>query len=743
MPTLEHPIPKSIFLILDDLDDARAVQQGLAVLTSKTFVIEWARTLAEGMQRLSRQASEVESKLLAVVLDLELPDSHGIETFERLFALAPHTPFLVLSTSRFEATARLAITAGAQDYLLKSRLNDYTLPKALSSMIERAANAEALFQAKETAELTLNSMGDAVIRTDPSGRLTYLNAAAERLTGFTQLQADQKTLDLILPLIDGLSRVPLANPMMAAMAANEAIRLTTNALLLRADGSEAAIEDSAAPIHDRRGLTIGAVMVLRDVSGARAQSLKMTHQAQHDSLTDLPNRALLHERLTQAISTASSAGHPLALLFLDVDRFKHINDSLGHDMADQLLRSVAERLLACVRTTDTVSRQGGDEFVVLLPSVLGEADTTVFAERILEAISAPHRIGEREVHVTVSIGIVLYPDHGGDAETLLQNADGAMYRAKDQGRNNYQFFRLDMYAKAAERQLLESDLRHMLERREVVLHYQPIVDLKTHTIVAAEALIRWRHPRRGLVPPSQFIPVAEHSGQIKAIGRWVLREACRQARVWQDADLPAIRIAVNISAADLCARDFVGCVRATLEETGLAAHHLELELTETFLMQEAAATADVLHAFKQMGVHLALDDFGTGYSSLSYMRSFPIDTLKIDQSFVRDITTDASDAGIVNAVISMGKTLGRRVVAEGVETAEQLAFLKQHHCTEAQGHYFSEAIAAADFAVLLRLGRIEPKPTPDADALPREDSAPAQSYCSSVRPCTQILEKLR
>ena len=687
-------------------------------LTPKAFVVEWVTTLAEALDRLALEASDITSPLAAVIVDLMLPDSCGIDTFDRLFAVAPHTPMLILSSISNEALARLAIQRGAQDYLLKSRLNDYTLPKALTSMIERVLNAETLFQAKETAELTLDSMGDSVIRTDLSSKVQYLNVAAERLTGWSQRQAEQQSLSVVLPLVDGLTRKPLPDPMLAAIAANKAIGLTPNALLIRRDGREYAIEDSAAPIHNRRGHTIGAVMVFHDVSAAREQSLKIIHQAQHDGLTDLPNRILLQERLSEAVAAAQAAGHKLAVLFLDVDRFKHVNDSMGHGTADLLLQSVAERLLTCVRSQDTVCRQGGDEFVVLLPAVVGEKDTTVFAERILHALSTLHHIGQRDVYVTVSIGLVLYPDHGGDAETLLKNADAAMYLAKDSGRNTYQFFKPEMDAHAAERQSIEDDLHHVLERREVVLHYQPIVHLETHAIVGAEALIRWRHPQRGLVPPAQFIPIAEHSGLIKSIGRWALREACLQARLWQDADLPTIRMAVNISAADLCARDFVGCVRATLEETGLAAHYLELEITETFLMQDAASTALVLQALKQMGVHLALDDFGTGYSSLSYLRRFPIDTLKIDQSFVRDLITDASDAGIVNAVISMGKTLCQRVIAEGVETAAQLDFLKQHQCPEAQGHYFSEAVSAADFKALLRLGKIAGKPMTAADPRP-------------------------
>jgi predicted signal transduction protein with EAL and GGDEF domain len=354
-----------------------------------------------------------------------------------------------------------------------------------------------------------------------------------------------------------------------------------------------------------------------------------------------------------------------------------------------------------VRNSDTVSRQGGDEFVVLLSDVTHSQDAVVSVEKILQAMSTPHNIEQYDLSVTASIGIAIYPDDGEEAEILMKHADFAMYHAKDAGRNNYQFFKPDMNARAVERQSLESALRHALERQEFTLHYQPKMDLKTGTIMGVEALIRWRHPERGLVSPAQFIPIAEECGFIVPIGRWVLREACRQAQAWRGAGLAPPRIAVNISAVELRAKDFVVGVSAILEETGLDPSYLELELTETFLMQDSHSTAVVLLALKDMGVHLALDDFGTGFSSLSYLKRFPIDTLKIDQSFVRDVTTDADDASIVSAVISMGKSLHMRVVAEGVETRTQLEFLRQHNCPFGQGYYFSHPVVAGEFLQMM------------------------------------------
>ena len=428
----------------------------------------------------------------------------------------------------------------------------------------------------------------------------------------------------------------------------------------------------------------------------------MAHLAHHDFLTDLPNRMLLSDRVANAIALARRHGKQCAVLFLDLDRFKHINDSLGHPIGDQLLQSVAQRLVACVRGSDTVSRQGGDEFVVLLSEIEHAEDAALSAEKILLALAAPHSIAENELHITASIGISIYPEDGQDAETLIRCADTAMYHAKDKGRNNYQFFTEDMNVRAVERQFLEGSLRRALERQEFVLHYQPKINLQTGAITGVEALIRWRHPERGLIPPAQFVPIAEDCGLIVPIGRWVLREACRQAQAWIDAGLPPMPVAVNISALEFQSKDFLDGVRAILKETRLNPRYLELELTESVLMQDAESTAPALIALKAIGVRLAIDDFGTGYSSLSYLRQFPIDTLKIDQSFVREITAGSLDDTIVSAMISMGRTLKQRVVAEGVETAEQFAFLRRQHCDEGQGYHFSRPVSAEEFVTLLK-----------------------------------------
>jgi diguanylate cyclase (GGDEF)-like protein/PAS domain S-box-containing protein len=647
------------------------------------------RSCSKGLEWLESNGRQSEH-VAAIFVDLFLPDSKGIDTFDRLFEAAPDIPILVLSALRDEETARLAVQHGAQDYLVKSRLDSYAVTKALRNMIERAANSEALFEEKERAQVTLDSIGDAVISTDASGRVTYINAVAEALTGWSRQAATTRSLTDVFRIVDVDSREVAQDPLGLAIRENRAVSLTPNCVLVRRDGGETHIEDSAAPIHDRRGTVTGAVIVFRDVTAARALSLKMSHLAQHDSLTDLPNRILLNDRLGQAMPMALRHGKKLAVLYVDIDRFKHVNDSAGHTAGDRLLQSVANRLLDCVRSSDTVSRQGGDEFVILLCDLAGPEDAAVAAEKMLVELGRPHRLDQLELHVSASIGIVIYPEDGTTADALLKNADAAMYRAKDSGRNNYQFFKTEMNRYALEHHGLENDLHHALERREFVLHYQPKVNLLTGAITGVEALLRWRHAKHRLIRPSRFISIAEDSGLIVPIGKWVLQEACRQAKAWQVNGSAPAGIAINVSPVELRAKGFVAGVRQVLSETGLAACDLELEITETFLMQDTLRTAMVLDELKKMGVRLALDDFGTGYSSLSFLKRFPIDTLKIDHSFVRDLATDMDDASIVSAVVDMGRNLNMRVVAEGVETLEQYAFLKRHHCPEAQGFYFSK-----------------------------------------------------
>jgi diguanylate cyclase (GGDEF)-like protein/PAS domain S-box-containing protein len=688
----------NLLLIEDSPDDAELIRRALANTRFGPSQIEWVQNLSDGLERLTKGG------IGAVLADLSLPDSHGIETLDKLLLAAPRVPILALSGLDDQDIASQTVQHGAQDYLPKNHLDSYTLSRAVRAMIDRKTAEDALFIEKERAQVTLNSIGDAVLCTDSAGNVTYLNMVAEKMTGWSREEASGRPLVDVFRIIDGVTRQPAQNPMDVAVAKDKTVGLTANCILIRRDGHEFAIEDSAAPIHDRDGHGTGAVIVFHDVSVARSMSLQMTHSAQHDFLTDLPNRMLLNDRLTHAIASARRYQTKLAVLFLDLDGFKLVNDSLGHAIGDKLLKAMGERLLAVVRKSDTVSRQGGDEFVIVLSSIRRPEDAIPSVTKIIAAMIAPHSIDLQDFHVSVSIGISIYPDDGADAGALIQNADNAMYHAKEHGSNSYRFFKEDMNVQAVRLQSLEASLHRALERHEFELHYQPKINLKSGQIMAVEVLIRWRHPERGLIPPAEFIPIAESCGLIVPIGRWVLREACMQAREWQVVGLPPIGVAVNISSVEFRDKDFIANLQAILQEAGLESHHLELELTESVLMQHVESTALLLGELRTMGVRLAVDDFGTGYSSLSYLSQFPINSLKIDKSFVQRITSEHDDAPIISAVISMGRSLKLRVIAEGVETQEQLAFLQAHQCEEAQGYYFSRPVLPEQFAKLLATG---------------------------------------
>jgi len=689
---------KVLLLVEDNPGDARLLREMFNEHGSSYTELTHVECMSDAEKHLAEREVDI------ILLDLGLPDAQGVGAVRRVRAAAPHVPVVVVTGLDDESLAAQALQEGAQDYLIKGQIDARGLLRALRYAIERKIMEEALFVEKERAQVTLNSIGDAVVCTDISGNITFLNLVAERMTGWSWQEAASRPMDEVLRILDATSRETTPNPMDMAVGRNRTMHLPSNCILIRRDGFEIPIEDCVSPIHDRDGHATGAVIVFRDVSAARAMALQMAHSAQHDFLTGLPNRMLFNDRVSQAIGLAPRHMKKVAVLFLDLDGFKHINDSLGHPIGDKLLQSIAKRLVDCVRASDTVSRQGGDEFVVLLSEMEQPEDAALTARRMLKAVAEAHPIDQHDLHVTTSIGLSVYPDDGLDAETLIKNADTAMYQAKENGRQSYQFFKPAMNVRAVERQSIEESLRRALERQEFALHYQPKINLKTGEISGAEALIRWTHPTRGPVPPGQFIPVAEDCGLILPIGNWVLREACRQARAWLDAGLPLGTMAVNISAMEFRDENFLEGVFAILGDTGLDPRSLELELTESVLMKRAESTESILRKLRASGVQVAVDDFGTGYSSLSYLRKFPIDALKIDQSFVRQITSAPDDTTIVTAVISMGRSLKLRVVAEGVETLQELKFLQAHECDEAQGYYFSRPVLPEQFAKLLKTG---------------------------------------
>ncbi len=562
-----------------------------------------------------------------------------------------------------------------------------------------------------SARDVLEAAPDALVLVAEGGNIVLVNEPAEQLFGYRRDELIGQPVEILVPRSFRAAHVRhrvayASGPRRRAMGERPGL------FGLRKDGSEFPVEIRLSPLHSRRGTLV--MFAIRDIS-ARLQAeavrqemmrehalyIESSRLARQDPLTGLPNRTLLHDRLSAAIASADRHEDKLGVLFIDLDRFKHVNDSLGHGAGDCLLQSVADRLRASVRRSDTVSRQGGDEFVILLCEVRHREDFAKTASKIMEAINAPHEIAGHQVHVTASIGLAMYPNDGEDPETLIRHADLAMYHAKDHGRDRFDFFTQQMNSVLVERRALEGSLRGALERGEFVLHYQPKVDLATGDMIGAEALIRWRHPERGLVEPQSFVPIAEENGLIVPIGQWVLREACRQVNAWRAAGLRAVPVAVNISAVEFRNRNFLRGVRQVLDETGLDPRLLEMELTESVLMERVASTAELLWELKAMGLSVAVDDFGTGYSSLSYLMYFPIDALKVDQSFVQEITGEEDDSPIITAVIAMGKSLKQRVIAEGVETDEQLAFLRAQHCEEAQGFRFSRPLPAERFAALL------------------------------------------
>jgi diguanylate cyclase (GGDEF)-like protein/PAS domain S-box-containing protein len=556
---------------------------------------------------------------------------------------------------------------------------------------------KVMYNEKIRAEIALNSISDAVICTDINGMVDYLNTAAEKITGWLKKDAYGLPSHQVFHIINGTTRKPSPNPVKSVLQTNEPIGLAADTLLVRLDGSEAAIEDSSSPIHNWNGELTGVVIVFHDVSATRSMAMKMAHLAQHDFLTNLPNRVLLNDRIAQAIESAKRHQTKIALLFLDLDNFKHINDSLGHPTGDKLLQLVTTTLVASVRGNDTVSRQGGDEFIVLLSDITNEEDASLTADKILELLTLPHIIANAQLYITTSIGISIYPNDGLDAEVLIQNADTAMYHAKANGRNNYQFFKPEMNLRAVQRQVTEANLYTALDKDQFVLHYQPKFNLITNQMMGVEALIRWNHDEWGKVLPDKFIAIAEDTGLIIPIGKWILREACKQVKHWANLGLNDMTIAVNISALEFSQRNFISDVQRILSETGIDPSRLELEITESVLMRDAKSSVAILHQLKEMGLMLVVDDFGTGYSSLSYLRKFPIDVLKIDRSFIHEIDATQEDSIIVSAIINMGNSLKLRVIAEGVENQKQLDFLTSHHCIEGQGYLFSHPLTAIEF----------------------------------------------
>jgi diguanylate cyclase len=565
----------------------------------------------------------------------------------------------------------------------------------ISMFIDRRFEYQSI-QSERKFRSLIESANDAIILSDSRGTIISWNKGAECIFGFNKNEALGKKLQIIIP---EKYREAHQKGMDRYIATGEpkVIGKTVELEGLRKDGSEFPIELSLASWTEDGNVFFSSI--IRDITVRKRNEAKINQMIYRDPLTGLPNRLLLNDRLAQALDQANNNKQTLGIMFIDLDRFKYINDTLGHAVGDELLIEVAKRVEACVGNVDTVSRQGGDEFIVLMPNTTSD-EVTKKAQKIIEAFSHSVMVNEQELFVTPSIGISMYPGDGRDIETLIKNADTAMYRVKEQGKNNFQFYTPEMNEDVTKKMQLEVGLRKALERNEFHIVYQPQIDVMTGQMIGAEALLRWEHPEWGSISPAEFIPIAEETGLILQIGEWVLRGACLQNKKWQDDGFPQVRVAVNISSRQFQQSDLVERVREILKETGLAPEYLELELTESIIQDSKYAVAK-MQQLKEMGIHLSIDDFGTGYSSLSYLKTFPIHTLKIDRSFTRNIYADPKDASLVETIISMAHNLNLKVIAEGVETEEQLQFLQQKQCNEAQGYFFSRPITASAMEAVL------------------------------------------
>ncbi|MBV8464588.1 MAG: EAL domain-containing protein, partial [Burkholderiales bacterium] len=567
--------------------------------------------------------------------------------------------------------------------------------RIVRDLTERKAAAARM----ELAAKVFDNTAEAIMVVSPSFNIASVNRAFCEITGYAADEVVGKPVTLLRdPDAEGSRYDQVRDAYLRTGGWNGEIPLRRKS----GDIFTASMQINVA--RDVTGRVGEVVALIRDISEAKAAEARILHLARFDALTELPNRAYFRELTEEAISEGQRHGERRAVLFVDLDHFKTVNDSLGHAVGDLLLQEVARRLAESLRAGDVVGRLGGDEFVMLLRHMDSDADIAVVADRVLSRLAEPFSLAEHELVVTPSLGIALYPNDGEDYDTLIRNADAAMYHAKESGRNTYRFYTADMNIRAREILAVENQLRRALERNEFVLHYQPQVEIATGRIIGAEALIRWQHPDKGLLGPIEFIPLAEERGLIAPIGQWVLREACRQNKAWQDAGLPAIEVAVNLSAVQFYQRELVDSIAALLDQYELEPHWLGLEVTESIIVQNVDSTVRTMSALEQMGVKLAIDDFGTGYSSLSYLKRFSADKLKIDRSFVADVPGDPDDSAITRAIINLARNLNLRVIAEGVETQAQWEFLRSEGCDEVQGYLVSRPVPAEAFGTMLAGG---------------------------------------
>jgi diguanylate cyclase (GGDEF)-like protein/PAS domain S-box-containing protein len=686
-----------ILIVEDERSHAEAISRAFDAAI-RDVEVRFCSTLAEYRSIIAADPPDI------VLIDLNLPDGSALEALT-CPAEDGDFPVLIMTAHGNEEMAVAAMKAGALDYIVKSAQTFVSMPQA----VERVMREWRLLKKQRQAELSLYESENRfrrILQEIPSiafqgygvdGTVHYWNLASELFYGYGAQEAiGRNLLELTVP---EEMREEVKNTMLR-MAESGRAEPAAEQHLLRKDGSPITVFSSHAVVRKREGGTELYRLDI-DITERKLNEDQLEYLASHDELTGLANRALFHDRLEQSLHYAHRSGRTVAVLLLDLDRFKIINDSLGHSFGDKLLTAVAQRLNRVVRDTDTIARLGGDEFVLLLAEVAESGDVGLLAARILRDLAEPYLIEGREVALGASLGISLYPRDSNDGATLIRNADIAMYRAKQEGGGTFSFFAPEMNQRAMEAMEIESALRLALEREEFTLYYQPKVDLESGRISGCEALIRWQHPTRGVVSPADFIPLAEETGLIVPIGTWVLREACRQMRAWQAAGLPITSVAVNLSARQFRREDLPRLVREVLAESGLDPRLLELEMTESMVMADHARVVTVMEELTELGVCLSLDDFGTGYSSFAHLSRFPINHLKIDRSFINRIVVDPNSATIATSIIAMAHRMRLRSIAEGVETEAQLAYLRKQGCDEIQGYLISRPLPAEEYAALL------------------------------------------
>lgn len=672
---------KPVVLIVDDSRLMRAQLRDF--LEQEGYTVIEANNGLEGIAQFQTYKPDI------VLMDYLMPEMNGREACMKMRHLSEdmeEVPIVMITSLESEESVEASFKAGATDYISKP-INFAVLKQRLRRMTVSKFAKDSLKQTRAFSESIIDNAAEGIITVDQNGRIIYINPAMTKIFGFAQQDLGQRHLSFLFPKL-----FMDESEQMTILDRQEG---TYEAECLRKSGGFIPVEFSVSQfdMDDKAFHTI----ILRDITERLRYESKIRKQAFYDSLTNLPNRVLLKERMTLEISRAKRTNTQLAAMYVDLDRFKLVNDTLGHEVGDALLQEVAERLTRAIRTDDFVARIGGDEFLILIPGLANDEHIGKIADNILSTLKEPYIIKNHEINITGSIGVSICPDDGDTQEVLMTNADIAMYRAKESGKNKFMAYTEDLSKKALARMAMEHDLRRAIDFKEFVVHYQPKVNTVTEKIIGMEALLRWQHPRLGLVPPNDFIPLAEETGMILQMGEWVLYEACAQNKSLQNTGFPPITVSVNLSMRQFEQYDLAKIVSKTLRDTGLEAEYLELEITESIAMMNVDHTIKTIAELQELGVHFSIDDFGTGYSSLSKLGLLAVNKLKIDKTFISKITDTSNDTVIASTILDLGKNLNMRIVAEGVENINQVAFLKDKKCDEMQGFYFGRPVAFEDF----------------------------------------------